>query len=169
MRHLIVIMLLCSSAVWAQEKNSEHTYKLTDKSAQPPATLEDVSWLVGNWEGEAFGNHMEEVWNPPSAGSMVGMFKIYDDKGVGFYEILLIKEENNSLNLKVKHFTADFVAWEDKEGYVNFPLVKIEKDAIHFSGLSFYRTDENNFIGYIVLKSSDGTVSEEKLVYRRRK
>jgi len=167
MRYLILILVLCSQTLLAQEKNTEHTFKLTDKSQQPAATLADVSRLVGAWQGEAFGSHMEEVWNPPSAGSMVGLFKLYNDKGVSFYELMLIKEENNSLNLKVKHFSADFVAWEEKQDYVNFPLVKIEKDAIHFSGLSFYRTDEDHFTGYIVMKMSDGSVREEKLVYRR--
>ena len=167
MRHLFFILLLYSFALSAQQKRTEHTYQLTDKSVQPEATLADVSWLVGSWQGEAFGSQMEEVWNPPSAGSMVGMFKLYNDKGVSFYELLLIKEENNSLNLKVKHFSADFVAWEEKQDYINFPLAKIEKDAIHFAGLSFYREDDDHFTGYIVMKTSDGSIREEKLVYRR--
>ncbi|WP_395373590.1 DUF6265 family protein [Marinicella sp. W31] len=167
MRYVFIMLLILSTTLYAQEKRTEHTYQLTDKAAQPQATLEDVSWLVGSWKGEAFGSQMEEVWNPPSAGSMVGMFKLYNDKGVSFYELLLIKEENNSLNLKVKHFSADFVAWEEKKDYINFPLAKIEKDAIHFAGLSFYRTDDDHFTGYIVMKSSDGSIREEKLTYQR--
>jgi hypothetical protein len=71
------------------------------------------------------------------------------------------------LSLKVKHFNADFTAWEEKGDFVDFRLVKLEPDAIHFSGLSFYKRDDNGFDGYIVLRNASG-VREEKLVYARR-
>ena len=36
-----------------------------------------------------------------------------------FYELMLLAEEEGSLVLKVKHFSADFTAWEDKEDYLS--------------------------------------------------
>ncbi len=165
---LLVGLLLGSQAAHAQQKNTEHTYSLKGAKS-PAATFDDVSWLIGDWVGDAFGSHMEEVWNPPSADSMVGMFKVYDDKkGVSFYELMLITKHEGSLALKVKHFTKDFIAWESKEDFVTFPLVKIEADAIHFSGLSFYRDGENKINGYIALKQDDGSKTEHLLAYRRR-
>ncbi|MDJ0760523.1 MAG: DUF6265 family protein [Woeseiaceae bacterium] len=142
------------------------TFRLKDAEQRPAATLDDVEWLVGSWVGTAFGQRFEEVWNPASAGSMVGMFKLYGDEGVDFYELLLLIEEEGSLALRVKHFTSDFVAWEEKEDYVSFPLVRIDPDAIHFSGLSFYRIDDDTIEGYIVMRSESG-VREEPLLYRR--
>lgn len=150
----------------AQSPRTEHTYKLDDPDMRPAATLEDVSWLVGSWEGEAFGNAFEEVWNPPSAGSMVGMFKLLDGDEVSFYELVLLVEEEGSLSLKVKHFNADFTAWEEKEDYVTFRFVKKEDNAVHFSGISFYRISDDEMHGYLVLRNKDG-IREEKLVYRR--
>jgi len=94
------------------------------------------------------------------------MFKFMGDEEVAFYELMLLAEEEGSLVLKVKHFSADFTAWEDKEDYINFRLVSIEPEAVHFSGLSFYKVNENEFIGYIALHNED-KVWEEKLVYRR--
>jgi hypothetical protein len=44
--------------------------------------------------------------------------------------------------------------------------VKHDADAVHFQGISFYRDDENNMHAFIVMKH-EGTVREEKLVYRR--
>ena len=99
---------------------------------------------------------------------MVGFFKLFNDKGVVFYELLLLKEEEGSLSLKVKHFSENFHAWEDKEDYIDFKLVKIEPDAIHFSGLSFYRDGPDKINGYIVMKGKDGAVREEPLTYQRR-
>ena len=159
-------ILLLAGAANAQSQHTEHTFKLDDPDARPPATLEDVSWLVGSWQGEAFGSTFEEVWNPPSAGSMVGLFKVYKDDVVSFYEILLLVEEEGSLSIKVKHFNADFTAWETKEDYVRFRFIRAAENEIHFSGISFYRISDDEFHGYLVLKNDD-KVWEEKLVYRR--
>lgn len=159
-------LLFLGQAAVAQSQRTEHTFKLDDTENRPAATLDDVSWLVGNWSGEAFGNTFEEGWNPPSAGSMIGFFKLMDGDDVVFYELLLLVEEEGSLSLKVKHFSADFTAWEDKADYVTFRYVTSDDDAIHFSGISFYRIDDETMHGYIVFRNGDD-VREEKLVYRR--
>lgn len=159
--------LLCLSQLsFAQSQHTPHTFKLDDPDSRPAATLDDVSWLVGNWSGEAFGNTFEEGWNPPSAGSMIGFFKLMDGDQVVFYELLLLVEEEGSLSLKVKHFNPDFTAWEEKADYVTFRYIKSDENAVHFSGISFYRIDDDNMNGYIVFRNGD-QIREEKLVYRR--
>lgn len=166
----IIILLVCAGleSVSAQSGHTKNTYQLEASSPRPQASIEQVDWLVGNWLGTAFGNHFEEVWNPASAGTMVGFFKLYSEDQVVFYELLVLEEEEGSLSLKVKHFGPNFHAWESKEEFIDFKLVKIEPDAIHFSGLSFYRDGPNKIDGYIVMKGKDGAVSEEPLNYRRR-
>ena len=159
-------VLLYFGSAAAQSQRTEHTLKLDDPDNPPAATLADASLLVGSWTGTAFGGTLEEVWNPPSAGSMVGFFKLMHDDEVSFYEILLLAEEEGTLNLKVKHFNADFSAWEDKEDHVTFRFIKAEEDALHFSGLSFYRISDNEMHAYIVMRSGD-EIREEKLVYHR--
>lgn len=162
----VLALLLAGHAAPAQSQRTEHTFQLDDPENRPAATLNDVSWLVGNWSGEAFGNTFEESWNPPSAGSMIGFFKLMDGDDVVFYELLLLVEEEGSLSLKVKHFSSDFTAWEDKADYVTFRYIKSDDDAVHFSGISFYRIDEDTMDGYIVFRSGE-EVREEKLAYRR--
>jgi len=162
----VLALLLAGHAALPQSQRTEHTFKLDDPENRPAATLDDVSWLVGNWSGEAFGSTFEEGWNPPSAGSMIGFFKLMDGDGVVFYELLLLVEEEGSLSLKVKHFNADFTAWEDKADYVTFRFIKSDDDAVHFSGISFYRIDDDTMRAYLVLKSGEET-REEQLVYRR--
>lgn len=161
-----ILMLAASFCLSAAEQRTENTFSLAEGEERPSATLEDAAWLQGSWTGTAFGKNFEEHWNPPSAGSMVGLFKLYGDEGVSFYEILLLTVEDGSLSLKVKHFSADFTAWEEKGDFVNFRLVKIEDDALHFGGLSFYRRDDNNIDGYIVMKSGE-EVTEHHLEYTR--
>lgn len=150
----------------AQSARTEHTLRLDDPENRPAATFEAVDFLIGSWAGPAFGGTFEEVWNPPSAGSMVGMFKFIGDDAVGFYELMLIVEEEGSLSLKVKHFNPDFSAWEEKADYVNFKLVKAEEDAVYFSGLTFFRISDDEIHAYIAFKSEEGS-REEKLVFHR--
>jgi len=142
------------------------TYSLAAGDASPPASLADAGWLVGNWVGTGFGQRIEEVWNPPSAGSMVGMFKLFGDE-ISLYELMLLAEENGSLVLKVRHFGADFSAWEDKTDFVRFPLVRLDDDALHFDGLSFYRDTPDMLRVYVRVRHGDA-VREEALQYTRR-
>jgi hypothetical protein len=162
----IALFVCFAQSAAAQSQRTEHTFQLDDPESRPAATLDDAAWLVGNWSGEAFGASFEAHWNPPTAGSMVGFFKLMDVDEVSFYELLLLVEEEGSLSLKVKHFGPDFTAWEDKADYITFRYIMSDDDAIHFSGISFYRVDDDNMNAYIVFRSGD-EIREEKLVYRR--
>jgi hypothetical protein len=162
----LLISFAWSFSVHAAELRSEHTYKLSEGESAPAATIEDASWLVGSWTGEAFGQRFEEVWNPPSVGTMIGMFKLMDDEAVNFYELVMLSVEDGTLSLKVKHFHADFTSWEEKEKFVNFKLVKKEENALHFNGLSFYRRDKDHIDAYIVLREGE-EVSEHLMQYQR--
>ena len=166
MNRLCALLFLSPLLATAAEPHTEHTFRLGDGDSRPAATLEDASWLVGSWTGTGFGQRFEEVWNPPSADSMVGMFKLMNDDGVSFYEILLLTVDDGTLSLKVKHFNADFTAWEDKADYINFRLVAKEEDALHFGGISFYRRDADTIDGYIVMRNGD-SVTEHHLEYHR--
>jgi len=158
--------LAFAAGAQAVEPRTEHTFQLSEGESHPPATLDDAKILVGSWTGTAFGQRFEEVWNPPSAGSMIGLFKLYGDDGIAFYELLLLTVEDGTLSLKVKHFNPDFTAWEEKGDYVNFRLVKKEPDALHFSGISFYRRGDDRIDGYIVMRNKDG-IREHELRYVR--
>jgi len=97
-----MLILAASNIATAQSVLTEHTFKLDHADSRPAATLEDVSWFVGSWTGDAFGSTFEEVWNPPSAGSMIGMWKLLDGDQVNFYELMLLVEEEGSLSIKVR-------------------------------------------------------------------
>lgn len=159
-------LTLTGTPVQAADPGTEHTFALTEGNNRPSATIEDAAWLTGSWTGTAFGKRFEAVWNAPSAGTMVGLFKLMGDGQVDFYEILLISVIDGSLSLKVKHFTPDFVAWEEKADYTHFQLVKKAPDALHFGGLSFYRLNENQMEAFILMRNGE-QIREEKLVYIR--
>lgn len=154
------------SAPEAAVPRTEHTFSLAEGASPPGATAVDAGWLAGRWEGVAFGQRFEEYWSEPSAGSMLGTFKLIGEEGVQFYELMEIAVSGGRLGLKVKHFSADFSAWEDKPDYVHFKLVAIEPDALHFSGISFYRRGPDSIEAYLVMREGDA-LREEKLTYSR--
>lgn len=162
-----IALLLLAGASAAQSPRTEHTFKLDHDEERPEATLELVSWFAGSWSGEAFGNTFEEAWTAPTAGSMVGMFKLLQGDEIQFYELMLFVEEEGSLSFKVRHFNADFTAWEDKEQYVTMRFIQGDEHAVHFEGISFYRVGEDEVHAWLVFGQGE-TLREEKLVYRRR-
>lgn len=160
------LTLLLSVQAFALEPRSEHTFTLSEGENPPEVTLDAFHLLVGSWTGTIFGEKFEEVWNPPSSGSMMGMFKIHDDEQVNFYELQLITDDGEGLALLVKHFSPPFDSWEDKDEYVRFPFIGLEENAIHFEGISFYPQDADNMLAYILLRFGD-EVREELITYQR--
>ena len=150
----------------ALEPRTEHTRQLAPGEEAGVGTLADIRWLAGTWRGEAFGKEFEEVWSAPSAGSMVGMFKLMGEEGVDFYELMVLDERSGNLTLRVKHFSADFTAWEEKGEHVQFDFVGLERNAVHFSGISFYRVDHGNLVAYLVMRTEEG-FAEERITYQR--
>ena len=163
---LTLLAILFGRYVIAAESNTVHTFKLEEGEERPTATLEDAAFLVGSWTGTAFGERMEETWSAPTGGSMVGTFKLFDGDKPAMYELMLLTVEDGTLSLKVKHFNADFSAWEEKPDYVNFRLVRYSENELHFGGLSFYKRGNDRMDGYIVMRNKDG-VSEQHMIYER--
>jgi hypothetical protein len=166
----VTVVLFASLPVAAEQTGliprTAHTFQLAEGVSRPSATIDDVAWLAGSWRGEAFGKQFEEHWSEPSAGSMVGSFKLMDGDTIELYELMVLSVLDGVMGLKVKHFSSDFVGWEDRPDYVHFKLVAIEPDALHFSGLSFYRRGPAAMDAYIVMR--DGSeIREEHLVYQR--
>src|SRR5688572_6683587 len=133
-------MIALAGPAAAQSKQTENTLKLDGEPGQ--AALGDLSWLVGHWAGDGLGGTCEEVWVPPLAGSkeMMGMFRYVKDGKTQFTEHFVLAEDNGSLTLKLRHFDGAFKGWEEKDKHVAFKLIKAEKGAAYFGGLTFRKT-----------------------------
>jgi len=126
-----------------------------------------MAWLAGRWTGEGLGGVSEEIWSPPAGGAMIGVYRLLKEGKPLFYELLLLVEENGSLNLKLKHFNPDLTGWEEKGDFVDFPLVALEGSAAHFDGLTFERQPDGALHIYLLLRGKDGMVREELFRMRR--
>lgn len=129
--------------------------------------LENITWLSGNWKGEAFGGITEENWSQPSGGSMMATFKLIKENKVAFYEIEIIREVENTLILQLKHFNNELKGWEAKDDTVDFPLVEITSNKVVFEGMTFEKISENEMNVYVDMHQKDGSVEIMKFHYKK--
>jgi hypothetical protein len=165
---ILVCALLAALPAPAEEKVTARTFKLSPGAQSPPATIADMAWLAGHWTGNALGGVSEEIWSPPRAGAMMGMYRLVKDGKPVFYELLTIVEHQGSLMLRLKHFNADLTGWEEKTKTVDFPLVATGKGAVHFEGMSFHPKGDKELTVYLAIGDRGGsTPREEAFSYTR--
>jgi hypothetical protein len=168
-RGLALTLLLgcCAASVQGQEKMTERTLKLRPGAKSPQATLADMAWLAGRWGGPALGGEAEEIWSPPKAGSMMGMYRLVRDGKPVFYEFQTLVEESGSLVLRLRHFNPDLTGWEEKQKTIDFRLVGVGERIVQFEGMSFHREGDAKLTVYLAIEGKDGTVHEEAFSYTR--
>lgn len=147
--------------------NAQNTISFTEGGTSPNATLEDVSWITGHWQGEAFGGITEEIWGPPLGDSMMFVFKLVSEGKVQFYEIGHIQQQGETLVLQLKHFHGSLKGWEEKDETVDFKLVQLEKNRAYFEGFTFEKISDDEINMYVVIGHEDGTSEEAKFNYKR--
>ena len=109
-----------------------------------PYTLEDLGFMVGQWQGGGEKVVIEEIWSRPSGDNMMGMFRyVQEDKGV-FYEMMLIEQTDDGPVLRIKHFNAGLIGWEEKAEVHSFPLVSVDE-----SEAVFEQVDQTKKLRYI--------------------
>ncbi|MCM8557534.1 DUF6265 family protein [Sphingomicrobium sediminis] len=137
---------------------------------EAPQPIEAAAWLEGRWVGEGMGGSVEEVWSPAHGGQMVGHFTYAREGAPVFYEIMLIRpDEAGNLEFLVKHFDADFTAWEEKDEWVTFAAIPDQEygQRLAFRGLTLVLDEEGQFTATVTMRRSDGSVSDVPFVMTR--
>jgi hypothetical protein len=162
------VFSLAGLLIAEENERMTNTLRLEDGMESPPATIDDVKWIAGNWTGPAFGGIGEEMWGQPRDGSMMGSYRLVQNDKVIFYEIQTFVEQGNSLVFRLKHFNPDLSGWEDKEASaaVVFPLVKVSDHAVFFDGITFRKLENGTLQLHLRLDSGDGKEYEESFLYQ---
>lgn len=154
----IFSLLLCLLASFTTPAQSNTTLE---------PKLENITWISGNWKGEAFEGITEENWSEPSGGSMMATFKLINNDKVSFYEIEIIREVENTLILQLKHFNNDLKGWETKDETVDFHLKEITPNKVIFEGMTFEKIGDNEMNIYVDIQQKDGSVETVKFNYKK--
>jgi len=162
---LISLLLFTMSDGFGQDR-FENTLVYDEAAGSPKAVLGDVAWIAGQWRGEALGGVVEENWSHPFGGSMMAAFKLTVNGQVRFYELETIVEVDDTLLLRLKHFTADLHGWEARDETVDFRLVKVTGDRVYFDGMTFEKVGDDEMNVYVVI-GDRGEEKETKFNYRR--
>ena len=68
-----------------------------EKPVGNKASLADLAWLTGCWEGRQGEAVIEEVWSKPGGASMLGFGRTVKGGRTTSFEFMQIREENGSL------------------------------------------------------------------------
>lgn len=167
---LFVLAIILSTAIFAlgQAKYTETTLKLAEGQTGAKATIADMAWLAGTWTGSGLGGVSEEIWSKPQNGIMMGMYRMLKDGKPIFYELLTLEEKDGTLLIRLKHFSANFVGWEEKDKTVDFKFVKKEGKRMYFDGMTFESVGKKDLNVYLAIENrKDGSVKEEIFRYKR--
>ncbi len=157
MKKKSIIILIITAVFWS--------FKGQAQNLEPK--LENIAWISGDWKGKAFGGITEENWSKPSGDSMMAVFKLTNNGKVTFYEIIIIREVDNTLLLQLKHFRNDLKGWETKDETVDFPLVSIAENKVTFKGMVFEKISANEMNVYVDIKDEEGGVENVKFNYKK--
>ena len=132
----------------------------------PAASLGQMEWVVGRWQGEGIGgNPAMESWLPAVGGTMVGTFVQADaDGGIYFTEHLYLMEEEGTLVLRLKHFNGDLTGWEERDEMLTFRLIEMTDCAAYFRGLTLRCDGPDGLLAAVRMSNRNGPVSE--LIFR---
>lgn len=129
--------------------------------------IDAAAFMVGRWVGTGMGGDVEEVWSPAQGGQMVGHFTYSQNGAVVFYEILLVRPNaEGGLEMLVKHFNADFTAWEEKSEWVTFRAEGVELGRLRFKGLTV-ELEGDTLTATVTMRNNDGTVNLVPFVMQR--
>jgi hypothetical protein len=99
------------------------------------ATMADVAWIAGDWQGEAGpGALSQEVWAAPAGDCMMGMWRLVIDGRVKLFESLSIVAESGGPVLRLRHFGRDGVGWEERDKPLTLPLAEVGDGVAAFAG-----------------------------------
>lgn len=88
-------------------------------AAAAGASLEDLSWMAGDWRSGADGESFQEVWLEPVNGFMTGISRLYANGQIVMNEHLVIAEDGDDVVYRLtKHLRDDSGALEEREAIV---------------------------------------------------
>jgi hypothetical protein len=97
------------------------------------SALKPLAFLSGRWVSEKGPEVQEENWSPVSGDSMIGNFRIVQGGKPVFYEFWAVELDDDRPVLKLKHFNANLVGWEEKTVSIRIPLLSNSENDVVFA------------------------------------
>lgn len=167
---LSFVLVACSANGQDSEAVDPDIRFLTEGVTPPDASLDDLDWFVGLWEGEVFGGIVEHRVMAAHNGHMPGLVRIRapETDAVSMYELSSFILNDGSLTYRNRHFGADLVAYQEPEDVVDRPLVAMEDGAAYFHGITFAQTGDDTSVVAFMLTDDAGAQTKHLVYYTRK-
>lgn len=164
---LAACLMLAPTTAFAQEKETA----AQSQSARPAATMADMVWLEGRWQGTGIGGHPAgETFTFAGEQQMVGHFWQLDESGgIEFYELITVVPDGDSLTMRLKHFTGDLTGWEAQAGNaaLEFPLRERSAGRWQFGPVTFTLDGPGKLAIAVVTRNGEGALDTLEFRYDR--
>lgn len=99
----------------------------------PAATIDQLSWMTGNYAGAVGPNTLEENWIAAEAGSIAAMVRMTGPNGTSMFEMITIEEVDGSLVLHLQQFDPGFKPRTPEP--MKMELAMIMDNHVHFNNV----------------------------------
>ena len=150
----------------------------------PTATIADLGWLVGTWEGHMVGRAgtADLTFSPPKAGTLTGIMRLVDHEKVIVIELLSIIDTPTGPEMRFRHFSPRLEAYETQFRQ-SMRLLKHSPDSDVFENAApydaklmstqprttqFIRHGADEFVGHSDIIDDSGKPAVVEAIYRRK-
>jgi hypothetical protein len=137
----------------------------------PPASLKDLAFLAGNWQGGSGENVIEEYWMAPEGGAMLGMYRDIQGGKTVMTELCAVVMREGSPVLLLRHFDSGLIGREERDKPIFFGLESLAgRKAVFYSEerktrLTYERTTDSELV-VTLEKEKDGKKTQFPYRYR---
>ena len=114
--------------------SNENSQKRDESSAPKVDSINQLHWLVGNWEGPIGEGVLGESWLPPRGNTIAAVVRLTNKKGTEFVELIKIEKVDESLELRLNLFDLELRPLEEKPQVLK--LTNISEKGVVFKGVS---------------------------------
>jgi hypothetical protein len=151
---------------------SSSTPTATDPAAK--ATLADLAWLAGSWQGFWGPRIAQQVWTPPNSGVMLGSFQLAENDKTLVVEIFTLTQTPEGIELRIRHFTPSLVPWE-KDGATVLKLTSLDAKSAVFENFvngepktqSMRRMDADTYTSRSEVMPQEGNPQVAEITFHR--
>ena len=102
--------------------------------AGPPASIEQLGWMTGNWAGMLGPNQLEENWISTEGSSLAAMVRMTGGEATSMFEMITIEEVDGSLVLHIQQWDPGFQPRSDAPQKME--LEEITMNSVKFKAVS---------------------------------
>ncbi len=174
---LVCVALSCAATATHTDDEPSGAQKPTQAkvAAGIEATVAQLSWISGAWDGTGLGGTVEELWTKPDGDSMVGVFRLVGADGkLTVCELLMIEQRGKHVAYSFRHFGPGNKPWEELDKPLAFDLIRLTANEAVFESsvqttpkrLTYTRTDDK--LSVRVQGETDGALGDGFTVNMKR-